>query len=232
VKLVVGLGNPGPRYARTRHNAGRRVAQRFAERLGIGLGGERFGGRFGLGRLGLDAGGALEVAVLLPDTFMNLSGDAVAQALGELPVGDPGRDLLVVLDDVDLPFGRLRLRAGGGAGGHRGLAHVIERLGRADVPRLRFGVGRPPGPLGTTQHVLAPFSEEEERALPERIEAAARAVELALARGVEAAARLANREPAPADGPGEPPPAQPRDGGRAPRLSGSIFEGILRIFRK
>jgi PTH1 family peptidyl-tRNA hydrolase len=220
VKLVVGLGNPGARYARTRHNAGCRVVLRFAELHGFGLDRERFGGRFGRARLALGGGGPLDVGALVPETFMNLSGDAVAQALRSLPVEDPARDLLVVLDDVDLPFGRLRLRAGGGAGGHRGLAHVIERLGRSDLPRLRFGVGRSAGPLDTADHVLEAFSEREEQALPERLEAAARAIEVALARGVEAAANLFNRDPAAAAG------ARPagRAAGRDSELSGSSGE--------
>lgn len=195
MKLVVGLGNPGARYARTRHNAGCRVALRFAELQGFALDRERFGGRYGRARLAPAAGALLDVGVLVPQTFMNLSGDAVAEALGQLPVEDPARDLLVVLDDVDLPFGRLRLRAGGGAGGHRGLAHVLERLGRSDLPRLRFGVGRSAGAQGTADHVLEAFSEQEERALPERLEAAARATLVALVRGVEAAANLFNRDP-------------------------------------
>ena len=96
---------------------------------------------------------------------MNRSGDAVALALSKLPVEDPSRDLIVALDDVDLPFGRLRLRAGGGAAGHKGLAHLIERLGRSDLPRLRFGIGRPPTPIDVTDWVLERFSPEQEQAL-------------------------------------------------------------------
>jgi len=195
VKLVVGLGNPGARYARTRHNAGCRVALRFADLHGIALSRERFGGRFGRARIACGAGGELDVGVLLPQSFMNLSGEAVALALQGLPVADPSRDLVLVLDDVDLPFGRLRLRAGGGAGGHRGLAHVLERLGRSDLPRLRFGVGRPAGPQDTADYVLEGFSEAEERELPPRLEAAAQALAMALGEGIEAAANRFNRDP-------------------------------------
>jgi PTH1 family peptidyl-tRNA hydrolase len=127
---------------------------------------------------------------------MNLSGQVVREALRRLPVGEIASDLLVVSDDVDLPFGRLRLRPGGGAGGHRGLADLIACLGREDFPRLRFGVGRPGVPMETADWVLQRFSAEEEAQLPERIAAAAAAVELALAVGVLAAMNQVNRDPA------------------------------------
>jgi PTH1 family peptidyl-tRNA hydrolase len=182
VKLVVGLGNPGPRYAATRHNVGFRVVDRLAARGGIRLDRERFGGRFGRGALA-----GHDVALLEPLTWMNLSGDAVAEAVAELPVGAPQDDLLIVLDDVDLPFGRLRLRPGGGAGGHRGLEHVIECLRTRELPRLRFGIGRPEGDGDTRDWVLAPFSPEEERALDEHLPRAAEAIEVALSLGLAAA---------------------------------------------
>ncbi len=143
MKLLVGLGNPGRRYIRTRHNVGFRVVRHFAKARGVALDRQDFDGAFGQVELSAAGGEAAVVAMLEPHTFMNLSGDAVAAALATLPVEDPSRDLLVVFDDVDLPFGRLRIRHAGGAGGHRGLSHVIERLGRGDFPRLRFGVGRP-----------------------------------------------------------------------------------------
>lgn len=182
MKLVVGLGNPGRRYARTRHNVGFRAVERFAERHRIALEAERFEGRFGRGRaLGLDVG------VLEPQTFMNLSGGSVAQALRMLPVGDPAEDLLVVFDDVDLPFGRLRVRAGGGAGGHRGMTDVIARIGRRDFARLRIGVGRSEGPADTVGHVLGRFSPEEEKALPALLDEASAAIEEVLVRGAASA---------------------------------------------
>jgi PTH1 family peptidyl-tRNA hydrolase len=156
VKLVVGLGNPGRRYARTRHNVGFRVTERLRERWRLPEPAERWGGRFARGRVA--SLGGLDVGVLEPETFMNESGASVAAALGKLPVEDPARDLLVVFDDADLPFGRLRLRGEGGDGGHRGLAGVLERLGRRDVPRLRFGIGRPELPMETADFVLARFS--------------------------------------------------------------------------
>jgi PTH1 family peptidyl-tRNA hydrolase len=196
-KLVVALGNPGPRYARTRHNIGFRVAEHFAARHGIELSEEIFRGRFGRGRMrAFEDSPCIEVGVLEPLTFMNLSGDAVALALEALPVDDPARDLVVVFDDVDLPFARLRVRARGGAGGHRGLQHIIDRLGHKDFPRLRFGVGRPHGEQDTRDHVLLPFDEEEERALPDQLTRACEALETTLRLGAAAAMNLFNRDPA------------------------------------
>ena len=126
MKLVVGLGNPGRRYEATRHSVGFKIVECFAARWRIELGERCFGGRFGRGSVQRAEGEPLEVALLEPQTFMNRSGAAVAEALRGLAVEDPAADLLVVLDDVDLPFGRLRVRPSGGAGGHRGLEDVIE----------------------------------------------------------------------------------------------------------
>ncbi len=193
MKLVVGLGNPGPRYADTRHNVGVRVLERFASEHGLALDARRFGSRFGSGWLAGEP--RLAVALLAPETFMNRSGEAVAEAVAELGVTDVAGDLLVVLDDVDLPFGRLRLRPAGGAGGHRGLADVTLRLARSDFARLRFGVGRPAADQETADHVLEAFSTEERALLPERTLRAARAVETALRQGVAAAMNEFNRDP-------------------------------------
>jgi PTH1 family peptidyl-tRNA hydrolase len=203
VKLLVGLGNPGRRYADTRHNAGVRVVERFAERHGLRLDAQRFDSRFGRGRVAFAPGPALDVGVLAPLTYMNRSGAAVAEALRSLPLEGPAEDLLIVLDDVDLPFGRLRLRASGSAGGHRGLADVIAALGRDDLPRLRFGVGRPPAPIDTADWVLMPFAPEEAERLPGLLDAAAAAVDAAFGLGIRVAMDSVNR----------PPPAEPGPGG-------------------
>ena len=193
MKLVVGLGNPGPRYAATRHNVGFRVVERFAQAGGIELSERRFGGRFGRGRVRAPDGARLDVGALLPEGFMNRSGEAVADALRRLPVEEIARDLLVVLDDVDLPFGRLRLRPGGSSGGHRGLEDLIARLGRQDFPRLRFGVGRPALAIDTADWVLQRFSPEEEAALGPRLATAAEAVLAALVQGCTEAMNRFNR---------------------------------------
>jgi PTH1 family peptidyl-tRNA hydrolase len=200
VKLVVGLGNPGRRYRATRHNVGFRIVEHFAASRGIALREQRFESRFGRGRVPGAGGAFLDVGILEPQTWMNHSGRAVAEALGALPVDDPAEDLLVVLDDVDLPFGRLRVRPAGGAGGHRGLADVIEVLGRRDLPRLRFGVGRSGIPMETSDWVLQPFSEQEEAELPGRISTAAQALATALVEGVPAAMNRFNPEPASVSG--------------------------------
>jgi peptidyl-tRNA hydrolase, PTH1 family len=194
VKLVVGLGNPGQRYADTRHNAGVHVLEQLAREHSIAIGARRFGSRFGSGWLA-GAEPRVEVALLAPETFMNRSGEAVAEAVAELAIADTSRELLVLLDDVDLPFGRLRLRASGGAGGHRGLADVIERLERRDFARLRFGVGRPAEQRETADHVLEAFTAQERERLPELVERAARAAAVVLQSGITAAMNEFNRDP-------------------------------------
>jgi PTH1 family peptidyl-tRNA hydrolase len=200
MKLVVGLGNPGPRYADTRHNVGFRVVERFAERHRIALDSQRFEGRFGRARLG-----ALDVGLLLPETMMNLSGAAVGAALRMLPVDDPAEDLVLVFDDLDLPFGRLRLRPHGGAGGHRGIQDVIARLGGGDFPRLRVGIGRPPPEMDPVAYVLARFAPEERQRLPALLDAAAAALDATLRDGVAMAMNRVNQLSSPAE---KDPPAE------------------------
>ncbi|HTY18744.1 MAG TPA: aminoacyl-tRNA hydrolase [Myxococcota bacterium] len=183
MKLVVGLGNPGPEYADTRHNAGVRILERLAERHGIALGvAGRLEARLGRGEVRGE-----RVALLAPLTFMNASGRSVAAALAAFGPLDPAQDLVVAYDDLDLPFGRLRIRAGGGAGGHRGLADIQERLGRSDFPRVRFGIGRPPPGVDSVDYVLAPFDPAEAASLGERLGAAADALEAIIDQGVEPA---------------------------------------------
>ena len=178
MKLVVGLGNPGPRYRHTRHNAGFRVLDAVAARAGAGPPVSRFAGRYSEGVLA-----GQRVGLLAPETFMNRSGEALALALAALPIADPAADLLVVLDDADLPLGRLRLRARGSSGGHNGLADVLERLATEAVPRLRFGIGRPLEPRDTVDFVLEPFAPAEEVLLAEALPRAADAVACFVAEG-------------------------------------------------
>ena len=198
MKLVVGLGNPGSRYAPTRHNVGYRVVERLSRDLGIALDERRFGGRFGRGRAALVGGNTADIGILEPGTWMNRSGDAVAAAVEDLPMEDCAADLLIVFDDMDLPFGRLRVRPSGGAGGHNGLAHVLTRLGERgveNVPRLRFGIGRSDAADATIDWVLSPFSHEEEVSLEARLADAALAVQVAFAEGVAPAMNRFNRDP-------------------------------------
>lgn len=185
MKLVVGLGNPGSRYAHTRHNVGCRATERLRERWRFAPPKPRFAGRFARGRVA--ALGGMDVGVLEPETFMNVSGTSVAAALGKLPVEDPATDLLVILDDADLPFGTLRLRASGSGGGHNGLGDILEKLGSRDVPRLRIGIGRPSVPMPTVSFVLGRFSPDEEAALSGHLDRAAQAVETFLGEGAAVA---------------------------------------------
>jgi len=195
VKVVVGLGNPGARYAPTRHNIGARIVEAFGARSGIALSGRSFQSRFGSGRLvqtgepasegsSSVAAGRLDVAILLPETYMNRSGDAVAEAVSALSVQDIAQDLLIVVDDLDLPFGQLRIRPHGGSAGHRGLESVIDSLGGGDFPRLRFGIGRPETPIDTEDWVLQAFSDKEESALEEQLPRAVAGIEAILIDGL------------------------------------------------
>lgn len=162
--------------------------ERFGERHRIALSSRKFGGRFGRG----DVGG-IEVGLLEPETFMNLSGECVTEALRYLPVEDWKTDLVVVSDDVDLPFGRLRLRPGGGPGGHKGLRDIIEHLGGDGFARLRFGVGRPGGPMDTADYVLQGFSSEEEKVLAARLDEAVDGLDAILFDGIHQAMNRYNR---------------------------------------
>jgi PTH1 family peptidyl-tRNA hydrolase len=154
--LIVGLGNPGSRYGATRHNVGFEVADRLARRWDLPRFKDKFKGRFTQGRA---FPGGPRVAILLPQTYMNESGSAVSPARGSL-----GVDLdhvLVIHDEIDLPFGRIESRVGGGLAGHNGLKSLKQGLGSADFRRIRVGVGRPDttDPEIVSAHVLGKFSE-------------------------------------------------------------------------
>lgn len=176
VKLIVGLGNPGPRYAGTRHNVGFRVIDELATRWSIDTAIEKFHAWFGKGLIGQHP------AVLLkPTTFMNRSGQAVVAAGRFYRV--EYADLAVVLDDLALPPGQLRLRPGGGAGSHRGLADIIERAGTEEFARLRLGIG--PAMGDAADFVLAPFETEEQAIMERVIVRAADAIECWITQGAE-----------------------------------------------
>ncbi len=169
IRVVAGLGNPGSEYTSTRHNVGFMVIDELAARAGLRLR-AKFSGRFG--RL-IDSEG--ELMLLAPQTWMNLSGDAVQPMCAFFRV--PPAELLVVHDDIDLPFGELRIKIGGGHAGHNGLRSIASRLASPDFLRLRVGVGRPD--LATVrEHVLTSFGRSERADLPKVIEAAADAVRL------------------------------------------------------
>ncbi|MGE3287569.1 MAG: aminoacyl-tRNA hydrolase [Pseudonocardia sp.] len=179
--LVVGLGNPGPDYAATRHNIGFRVVELLAARAG--------GGRFAKHRTNADVLegrlGGRRVVLAKPRTYMNLSGGPVAGLLRYYSV--PVEELVVVHDELDLGFGVIRLKRGGGEGGHNGLRSVSRSIGTRDYLRVRFGIGRPPGRQDPADYVLRRFSAVESKDLDLGIDLAADATEALLADGLEAA---------------------------------------------
>jgi peptidyl-tRNA hydrolase, PTH1 family len=167
MKLVCGLGNPGDRYRGTRHNIGFMIADRLVERLACSTGQAKFSG------LLYDCHEPQRLAILKPQTFMNRSGNSVSQALNWFKLDLD--ETLIIYDDLDLPFGEVRLRRKGSPAGHNGLSSVIEQCGSQEVPRLRVGIGRP-SHGDTVSYVLSRFSKEEEQDLPAVIDHAADAV--------------------------------------------------------
>lgn len=176
--IVVGLGNPGREYLATRHNVGFMVIDELARRLSATGFRRRFRSELGEGLLAGE-----KVVLVKPQTFMNLSGGAVREVANWYH--SPKENMLVVLDDLDLPFGSLRLRASGSAGGHNGLSSIIEQIGTHQIPRLKVGIGR--GRLPATAHVLARFSPDEQRELPDIVSRATDAVEHWAQQGIVAA---------------------------------------------
>jgi PTH1 family peptidyl-tRNA hydrolase len=183
-RLILGLGNPGPEYAATRHNIGFRVVDVLADRAG----GE-WARLPSLDALGCRVEIHSESCLLLkPQTFMNRSGEVVRAALQLWPGLRPSADLLVVYDELDLPTGRLRLRPRGGSGGHRGIANILDELDNKEIARLRVGVGHPGSAAAVVDWVLECFSEEEEAILlPELLARAADSIETAIREGVTVA---------------------------------------------
>jgi peptidyl-tRNA hydrolase, PTH1 family len=196
--LVLGLGNPGRRYDRTRHNVGFRVVDRLAERQGTRVERAQHGALVESLRIGDEP-----VVVAKPQSFMNLSGQPAASLRGVYKLTNA--EVIVVHDDVDLPLGDVRVKKGGGHGGHNGLRDLNAKIG-PDYARVRLGVGRPPEGWDTADWVLSAFSAAEETSVEECIDRAADAVVLVVERGVEAAMNQLNvRAPArlpPGPGPG------------------------------
>lgn len=191
LQLLVGLGNPGPRYAQTRHNVGFLVLERMAS-----SGGQSFRQQGKLHGLVAELGvGPDRIRLLMPQTFMNDSGRSVRAALDWF--GFRADQVLVIVDDMDLPLGRLRLRASGSAGGHNGLRSIIQHLGSQEFARLRIGIGPPVGdPRDRKQqavaHVLGSFSASEQPILTQVMEEVVRGVELIRQQGLERAGNRLN----------------------------------------
>jgi PTH1 family peptidyl-tRNA hydrolase len=173
-KIVVGLGNPGRQYAQTRHNLGFFVVDELAKRTSAPTSRKRMNAEISEARFGDD-----RLILVMPQTYMNASGVAVREIMRWYKVKP--EDVLVVVDDLDLRFGQMRLRARGSAGGHNGLKSIFQEIGTQEIPRLRVGIGRGHQAIG---HVLSKFSPEEQEELPSVVDEAADAVELWLRNGI------------------------------------------------
>jgi PTH1 family peptidyl-tRNA hydrolase len=167
--LLAGLGNPSPRYTGTRHNVGFETIDLLARHLGAPFA-EKFRGRYAVA----DVAGARAV-LLKPMTYMNASGESVAQVARWFKL-DPAQ-VVVIYDDMDLALGKLRIRARGSSGGHGGVKSVIQHLGTAEFPRIKLGIGRPPGSMDPVEYVLTRFSPDERQIIDETIARAADAAE-------------------------------------------------------
>jgi PTH1 family peptidyl-tRNA hydrolase len=186
--LIAGLGNPGREYRQTRQNIGFMLLDRLASSLNLTF--SRVESKALVTR-GDYSGRRL--LLVKPQTYMNLSGQSVGAIAHSYKV--PNENLLIAYDDVDLPFGLMRLRATGGAGGHKGMTSIIERLGSPDIPRLRLGIGRPPGRMEAADYVLQDFSPAETSQLPELLERGVEAIFTFTTQGIAAAMNRFNPTP-------------------------------------
>ena len=175
--LIVGLGNPGPQYARTRHNVGWLVVEKLADAYGLGFDRLQFKARVAQG-----TPHGQRVILAKPLTYMNLSGEAVGPLLRFYKVSLD--HLLLVYDEMDIPFGTLRIRPNGGSGGHGGMKSVIATLRSDNFPRIRVGVGRPPPGWDPPDFLLAPWTRDEETDVPTLVERAAQAANIWLTEGL------------------------------------------------
>lgn len=192
--ILAGLGNPGPRYAASRHNIGFQVIDLIAERWGRPAFKEKFRGEVALVELP-GPSGVEKTYLLKPQTFMNLSGESVQPAAAFFKLNPA--EVLILHDELDLPLGRLQLKLGGGSGGHNGLKSVTSRLGTPDYHRIRLGIGRPPADFrgDPADFVLEAFSPSEGPQVDDLVSRAADAVELLVKRGSSVAMNEINRRP-------------------------------------
>lgn len=201
--VIVGLGNTGEQYVKSRHNAGFQCVKYLADRHGLTFGEKQSKARIAAGTIA-----GARVVLVKPFTFMNASGEAVAP-LARWHKIDPGRELLVIYDDLDLPFGTLRLRASGSAGGQNGMKSIIQMLGTQEFARLRVGIGRPPEGWDARDYVLGNWSREQTEALSDIYSRVADATELFIREGIIAAMNRFNA-----------PGREERSNGAAKALSG------------
>ncbi len=180
MKIIVGLGNPGVGYQWSRHNIGFQVVDRLSEIKQIVVRTKRFKALYGKGRIDRQ-----DVLVVKPMTFMNLSGEAVEKVVAFFHAGM--EDLIVVHDDLDLPFGRLRIKRRGGDGGHQGIRSIIDSLGQNTFLRLKVGIGKPPKGREAADYVLGSFNEVEKSQLAWVVSQAAECLTVMLLEGIETA---------------------------------------------
>lgn len=180
MKLIAGLGNPGNRYQFSRHNIGFLVLDRLADQHQITIGQQGFGTFFGKGIIS-----GHPVLLAKPQGYMNLSGSAVKKFFDYFKIAV--EDIIVAHDDLDLPFGIIRVKAGGGTGGHKGLISIIDHLGVADFNRVRLGIGKPDRREIVESYVLSPFSPDEMNLLPEVLTKSAEMLTEMLSSGIQAA---------------------------------------------
>jgi PTH1 family peptidyl-tRNA hydrolase len=180
VKVIVGLGNPGVHYEKTRHNIGFQVVDQLAKTNHILISTKRFKSLYGAGRIDSE-----RVILFKPMTFMNQCGEALKKAIHFFQIGI--ENLIVIHDDLDLPFGRLRFKRRGGDGGHQGVRSIIESIGKNNFLRLKIGIGRPPQGMDPADYVLTPFEDIQHSDLEEIVFSAAEALKVLLLEGIETA---------------------------------------------
>jgi PTH1 family peptidyl-tRNA hydrolase len=178
LRLVVGLGNPGKTYSKTRHNAGFMVVDKISDDFSIALEKRKFDARFGIGAVD-----GVKIVLAKPMAYMNRSGPQIQKIAGYFRI--LCEDILVVHDDIDLVFGRLKIKEKGGDGGHRGVRSIIDAFGGGDFTRLRIGVGRPDAERGASDYVLAKFTLEERKVLSQIITTAKDAIVTILCKGTK-----------------------------------------------
>ena len=189
MKLIVGLGNPGGEYDETRHNIGFQVIDELKQQFSHAVFDKKFKGLVTRARIGGE-----DAVLLKPMTYMNLSGESVGPAAGFYKI--PPEDIIVIHDELDIEPGRIKLKKGGGHGGHNGLKSLVKHLPNANFTRVRLGIGRPPPRWETANYVLGKFTKQEQPIIEEVISSATKAVEVILEEGLPSAMKEYNRNPA------------------------------------
>jgi len=195
--LVAGLGNPGSEYASTKHNLGFLTVDEIGKRAGIDLKKKKFSGIYGVGTFNND-----KLILLKPETYMNRSGESVSSAVSFYHI--PAENIIIIHDELDLPTGTVRIKAGGGSAGHKGLKSVMGELGSGEFIRVRIGIGKPREKKGTVSHVLTKFNKEESELVRESLLRAADAVLEIIRHGLQKAMNKYNVRPESEESTGQP----------------------------